>query len=483
MRWLRMTSYWCVTPALLLFACSSLGTDEGNAGGDSGSGGSQSGGTSSASGGSGGSSAEATTHVTSSGNTTGGATNTGGDGSGGSDGGQGGSASTTSPVTSGAAGNGWSSTAGAPDGSIVGTVGETTPGVPGVWEKVDLPGVQEGDFFQSIAHDPARPSDFYYNTGESNRVNRWWKSTDYGATWEVINDYSISGRAWGFSIDPNPERDPSTPPTLWSPAGYGSFGAWKSVDGGYTWERSVAADNAFGPYSPFGPTDLYHIQILPDDPPNHVLATYHYSFKDDTAGGIGETWDGGETWVVHPPAPDWGTSHYVIPISATTWCIINQEDGIWRTTTAGRVGGTAEHKFRDGTISTEAWTKVDDLYHFHGSHQSIFVDGAWYVPGITSLKKSTDDGATWQFVVENFNISELTATDDYFYGSWGFEPALSRAPRNDESNWVYDYVETPAGMQTGTSPYAMSSAYDPDNDHWVVLMGSYTTGLWRYVEP
>lgn len=364
----------------------------------------------------------------------------------------------------------------------MGERGRTAEGKLGVWEHLDLPATQKDDLFQSLAHDPVRPSDFYFSAGAASRGMRWWRSTDFGATWEVINDSSLQGLAWGFSIDPNPARDPNTPPTLWSPAGFGSMGAWKSLDGGFTWQRSVAADAAFAPYNPHV-TDLYHIQILPDDPPNHVIATYHYAFKDRDAGGIGETWDGGKTWVVHPPPKGMGTSHYLIPMSATTWCLINQETAIWRTTTAGRIGGTPAKKYRDGTISTDAWKKVDDLFHFHGSHQSIFVDGAWYVAGINTLKKTIDLGATWQTVIANFNISELTATDKYFYGAYGFEPALSRAPRSDETKWVNNYTKTPEGMVVGPSPYAMGAAYDPKIRRWIVLTGSWKTGLWRYVEP
>jgi hypothetical protein len=115
---------------------------------------------------------------------------------------------------------------------------------------------------------------------------------------------------------------------MWSPSGYGAVGAWKSTDGGQTWVRSAGADAAFGDYNPFGQTltDLYHIEILPDDPPNHVLATYHYGFKNASDGGFGETWDGGATWVIHPPPAGIGTSHYVIPISATTWAVISQDN-------------------------------------------------------------------------------------------------------------------------------------------------------------
>lgn len=376
----------------------------------------------------------------------------------------------------------WQSSVPAPAGSKVGQRGKTVPGQLGVWEQVDLPAVEKDDQFQSIAQDPVRPSDFYFSAGAASRTMRWWRSTDFGATWEVINDFSMQGLAWGFSIDPNPARDPSTPPTLWSPAGTGSMGAWKSVDGGFTWQRSLAADTAFAPYNPFV-TDLYHIQILPDDPPNHVIATYHYAFKDSDAGGIGETWDGGKTWVVHPPPKGMGTSHYVIPMSATTWCLINQETGTWRTTTAGRIGGTAAKKYRDGTISTRAWKKVDDIFHFHGSYHSVLVDGVWYVAGVKTVKKTSDLGATWHSVISNFDISAVTATDKFLYGAWGFQPALSRAPRNDETKWQHGYAKNPQGMSVGPGPFGMGSAYDPKLGRWVVLIASWKSGLWRYVEP
>jgi hypothetical protein len=350
---------------------------------------------------------------------------------------------------------------------------------------VDLPGTLTGDQFQSLAHDPVRPGDFYFAAGHNGdgRVIRWWKSVDFGASWAVVNDTSIHGDPWGFSIDPNPSRDPATPPTMWSPAGYGDNGAWKSTDGGKTWARSAGADTAFAPYNPYGATatDLYHLQILPDDPPNHVLATYHYGFKNDAAGGFGETWDGGQTWVVHPPASGMGTSHYVIPVSGTTWCVISQDTGIFRTTTAGRTGGTAALKYRDGTISTAAWTKVDDIAHAHGSHQNLFVGGAWYVTGSTSAKKSTDDGATWQTVASGFGITGLAATTSFFYGI-GYSGNLSRAPRSDETNWDQAYVQ-PAKLSNGPSPFGNISGYDAANDQWVVMVGPWDTGLWRYVEP
>src|SRR5207248_2787035 len=119
------------------------------------------------------------------------------------------------------------------------------------------------------------------------RKIKWWRTTDFGDTWTLRNDTAMNGNPWGFSIDPNPSRSPAALPTLYAPAGYGSLGCWKSVDGAATWTKLAGCDTAFAPYNPFGPTDLYHTCILPDDPPNHVLATYHYYFKNNSEGGFG----------------------------------------------------------------------------------------------------------------------------------------------------------------------------------------------------
>jgi hypothetical protein len=373
----------------------------------------------------------------------------------------------------------------------------------GVWFKLDLPGLAGN--IQTVVADPVRPSDFYLWSGSNNGPTiQVFKSTDFGDTWTQINTTAeITGNPWGASIDPNPNRDPSTIPVMWSPSGYGANGAWKSTDGGVTWERSAGCDAAFANYNPFGTTltDLYHVQILPDDPPNHVLATYHYYFKDEDEGGLGETTDGGDTWVVHLPPQGWGTSHYVMPISATTWAVIAQEDtaGIWRTTTAGRINGTVENGFRDGEISVDAWEKVDNLEHAHGSHQNLVLsDGKTVLAsGNTNGARSTDCGETWEHFsetgswaephqFEQSRITNLAITDTYIYTNSIGSPELARAPLDNPigaANWDVEYCETPGSMTTGAAVFSMASSYDPKNQKWIVLSGVDNGGLYKYVEP
>jgi hypothetical protein len=378
-------------------------------------------------------------------------------------------------------------------------------GLPGVWQPITLSAlnggdaaVDDGDFIQSIMADPVNPGTFYLGAGNNDgRAIKWLRTTDFGDTWTVRNDSTMHGNPWGFSIDPDPARTPASEPTLFSPAGYGSFGVWKSTDGAATWTRMQGADAAFAPYNPFGATltDLYHTMVLPDDPPNHVLVTYHYGFANDADGGFGESWDGGVTWVVHPPPTGVGTSHYVIPISGTTWCVIaqsnNGDSGIWRTATAGRIGGTAAMKFRDGTISASAWAKVSDVEHVHGSFGAWKIaDGTWYVAGWDDIAKTVDQGATWIKLVsgnwpgtfEGVQTSAIVATGRFLYGNSFVGTTQARALISDDTNWVRDY-SAPVSAN-GSNPYGTSVAYAASIGSYVILMGDHTHGVvWRYIEP
>jgi hypothetical protein len=373
------------------------------------------------------------------------------------------------------------------------------------WTQVALPNLATGDYCQSIVVDPVNPSSLYTACGNNDgRKMKWYATNDYGSTWSLVNNSAMNGDPWGFSIDPNPKRDRCTFPTIYSPAGYGSYGAWKSTDGAATWTRLAGADSAFMPYDPYGATDLYHVAVLPDDPPNHVLATYHYSFKGVAEGGFGETWDGGQTWVIHPPPSGIGTSHYVIPISGTTWCVIAQANsganGIWCTTTAGRTGGTAANKYRDGTISTSAWKNVANVEHSHGSYTPLKIGTAWYSPGIspseTSIWKSTDEGATWQDLVpgyywasppnpkyQNKNSTAVAATANYIYSLAAAQPQLVRAPVSDDTTWTTGYTTDPAGLSgNGPNPMGAVATVDPTSQTWMVFTAT-NNGVWRYIEP
>jgi hypothetical protein len=387
---------------------------------------------------------------------------------------------------------------GADGGKIAGGVGPT--GTAGVWQLLTLPGITPEDWVMSVNADLANSGHFYVGSGSNSghSQTKWWRTTNFGDTWELRNDTTMKGAPWGWSLA---NRVPGALPTLYSPAGFGMNGAWKSTDGAATWTRLDGADTAFAPFNPFGATatDFYHIAVVPDDPLNHVISTYHYGFKDGSSG-VGESWDGGKTWVVHHLPTNSGTSHYAIAISGTTWCVVPQENngmaGTWRTTTAGRVGGTAAAMYRDGTISPSAWTRVSSLEHLHGSFEAWQAGGVWYAAGFTQIVKSSDQGATWQRIgpsaTNGFHATNVVTTGRYIYTNSFFlsgQPEHARALLSDDTSWTRDFAPPPA-HGWGGAPFGTSTAHASSIDKDVVLVGGYDwstgspgSGVWRYIEP
>jgi hypothetical protein len=191
----------------------------------------------------------------------------------------------------------------------------------------------------------------------------------------------------------------------------------------------------------------------------------------------------------------------VVPISATTWVVIAQENlgnnGMWRTTTAGRTGGTAAEKFRDGTVSTDAWKKVDDLEHAHGSHGNVVSrDGTILATGGVNGAVSRDEGATWQHFTsgnwaephqfEQSGMTNIAVSARYAYINDMSNATLARAPLDalvGAENWDVEYCDHPQNYTVGGAPFGMASSYNAGADRWVIVAGSLDGTIWKYVEP
>jgi len=428
------------------------------------------------------------------GTSNGGSTTTGGSNN------PGGATNTGGAMTTGSGGSTASGGSSGGDGGIhVAIDAGTVDGTPGVWTRLlNWPLATMLISGEGLVVDPVRPSDFYffYETGTPNAGGdrHVLKTTDYGTTWTRIEKTASKGNAWGVAIDPNPNRDPNTPPTMYTPAGYGDLGMWKSVDGGVTWKNLIPSSGVvtkpgggtatFPPDKNGGHIDFYQAHILPDNPPNHVLVTYHYG--TGALQALGETTDGGATWEVHNVP--WGDSHYVYATDPNTWILVagRSGPGTYRTTTAGRV---------NGVISEAAWTQVNNFTHSHGSF-TPFIDkknDVLYFPGendfpVQGVRRSADHGATWVSIYDKSPVGMLIGTGSHMYASWlGGNSVLSGAI-GDTPNFM---SSMPAGFTGSVPPYGAATSFD--GHHWVAIVAQYLTSqnnmatgngeLWRYIEP
>lgn len=396
---------------------------------------------------------------------------------------KGGGAGSSSPSAGqGGGGKGGGGQGGASDGGT--TTAEPNAGTPSVEAGAPPTGSAQGDMnvwtpvlktdndnatisWEGLLVDPVRKGEVYAFCQLVDFGSRVvFRSSDYGLTWKRVDSDEVKGSAWGNAIDPNPDRDPMTWPTLYSTAGYGSQGVWKSNNGGVTWvnlfpDGGTVAKKGGGTVS-FPPdkngqtTDFYQVHVAPDNPPNHLLVTYHYGTPGVQA--LGESTDGGQTWEVHNVP--WGDSHYVYAIDAVTWLIIAGEStggGLRRTTTAGRV---------DGKISEDAWTQVDDLEHLHGAFTPWYDEKSktLYFPGKAGIRASSDGGATWQPIFDQ-PMSTLAATGTTLFANQQGSPKMWQAPVDNPASLAE--TPMPAGWGNNVPPYGATSIFDGKT--WVVL--------------
>jgi len=327
---------------------------------------------------------------------------------------------------------------------------------------------------QDVVADPARPGDLYAFTCHQGV----WKSTDFGQTWSKVstgtNGTALdAGKLWTAAIDPSPNRDSSTPPTLWTATGNAAAGVWKSLDGGVSW-TPYAVDNATAVAasgnSYFG-NDVYALDVDPGDAQHLIVGFHGYP-------GISESTDGGEHWSTIAVPDGIGSSLYPFFVrtgdastTRTTWLTQAQWDsntnGIWRTENSGA-----------------SWVQVaSTLEHKHGSTQMYFAGGGVvYAPSVNpnGVFRSIDAGKTWT-PVSTASSNAVFATpawifsEDSFASGGSYDPNPYYAPGSG-SPWKT--LAAPATMTNG----AKRAAVTHDGATYIIVSGNWLAGIWRYVE-
>ncbi len=253
------------------------------------------------------------------------------------------------------------------------------------------------------------------------------------------------------------ERNPRSE-VLYTVAGYGQGGIYKSTNGGVDWTQiltqnilevtgasSCASTNNVQPCGGFG-AFMEKITIDPTDN-RHLLAGFHADctgtplpgIAPDSSGGWGclaESVDAGMTWTLTTSATPWSglDGPGQMMVNAKTWFYgTNGSQGLWRTTTGGvSVGG---HR---------AWTQV-----FSGSvNGSVYIakNGTYYSGG-NSVIWSSDLGVTWTAIPSSPNCTSIN-------GSTPMSKAVEESP----------------------------AAYlDYDAAHHLLYSSNLDGGFWRYV--
>ena len=327
---------------------------------------------------------------------------------------------------------------------------------------------------QDVVVDPARPSDLYAFTC----FQGVWKSADFGVTWTKVNTGTggaslDQGKLWTAAIEPNSQRDPSTPPTLWTATGDSAAGVWKSADGGVSWtahavNNATAAQASTNPY--FG-NDVYALDI---DPGNslHLIAGFH------GYPGISESTDGGSSWTTVNVPSGIGSSVYpffvhtgAVATTSTTWLTQAQWDsnvnGIWRTSDAG-----------------VTWSHVaSTLEHKHGSTQFFQPgNGIVYAPSVNpnGIFRSADSGKTWAQVGTSLANAVFGTTNnlysmDSFASNGTYSPNIQTSTI-DGNSWTA--MNPVPAMANGTKRAAVTF----DGSHYIIVSGNWLGGIWRYAE-
>jgi hypothetical protein len=349
---------------------------------------------------------------------------------------------------------------------------------PGTWVNVTPnSNVATGESgIVTVVSDAARPGDFYFFAA----YRGVWKSTDFGKTWAKTNtgtnsDQVDNGRGWYSAIGLDLNRNPATPPVLYTTAGYGSLGVWKSTDGGVSWvdvwnNNIFKEDGVTNIYSDVG-RDIHALCMTSATNPNRLILNLHGYSGSGGNNGVFETTNGGQTWIDHnrqtfnfqPHSDD------MFPLDSATW-IVSHAGNLYRTADRGASWNIANNNAIMGRV-----------YHQHGKtmYASTFGQCVW---------KSSDNGSSWTQIPLTWTTSnQLISSDRYLYvmSGWGgdVEQEFRRTPFIDDTirtNPVWENAPGSLAGMRGGAP-GLASAYDGAN--WIFISAQASSGIWRYVEP
>jgi photosystem II stability/assembly factor-like uncharacterized protein len=341
------------------------------------------------------------------------------------------------------------------------------------WTNISPKGPPYGDngtIALGIAVDPCDPAVLYdcvtsYDPAAGK--GGVYKSTDAGTSWNRVG--SVPENTGGSDHIDNPIRirvDPKNPAHLFVADGVrgGSTGFWVSTDGGQTFTmpksfKDLKTDQGIYAF------DVYDVAPDPTDF-HHILLTFHSAWgwtdtKWNTQSGILESTDGGDSWIVHPPQPGWGSGNVANFLfepslgigNGKTW-LFGSPGGLWRTDNAG-----------------QTWTKVSEAGVQHGGGTIYYTKkGELYAAGGGTNLKSTDNGVTWAEVGASKGYNAIFGDGTRLYTAPCFGPTpFMVSAETDGKTWTAFNAQ-----QFDQGPYEMAI----DSINGILYSSSWGSGVW-----
>jgi photosystem II stability/assembly factor-like uncharacterized protein len=341
----------------------------------------------------------------------------------------------------------------------------------GQWQNITPPGLNPATYpCTDLQFDPGNPSTLIAYYGDGGGI---WKSTNAGSSWTQIGNLPMPNSLGRLLIDPeNSERMYATGSVRGN-----SLGFWISNDGGDTWSIPPAFQAGVGS---MWNADVYNMVADPTDF-DHFLLTFHSGWPCcGNSAGVLESKDGGNSFIVHPPAPGMdhgqGIAFLYDPAlgigNANTWLMgAGYGAGLFRTSNAG-----------------ESWTMVSGLQENHGGFDAHYsAQGFLYIGANGGVYRSTDNGQSWQMAMSglpNSYFYSVISDGHFLYTGQAFVGVQYNTPT---------YVALEGGDDEGMSWSAYSDQIIPegpfkmvfDAENGVIYSAAWGSGAWalKVAEP
>jgi photosystem II stability/assembly factor-like uncharacterized protein len=276
-----------------------------------------------------------------------------------------------------------------------------------------------------------------------------YKTTDCGASWTHANTGTL-GPMLDTGMMGTMVMDPKDPMTFYTDNRYGPGGLFRTKSGGVDWEQVFQPADILDTFI-FGGT-VEWVAMDPTDS-THLVVSPHFSCASPHSTNCmieGK----GSSWSVIENTPPMGELGGQVMLDPTTWLLMTQDTGIWRTADGGKT-----------------WQNV----YMGSCLPSLYrgPDGAYYVPANNAGVVRSTDGINWMPIAGSPATGALVGSGDTLYVSTPFVAVGYATYTIGGSTQFTPLPKTP------TQQGGWMLRYDPD--HHVLYSSNFGDGFWRLV--